>query len=63
MSVLKFPRNAARCRTDDLDLPLNRTSQRQIARVVCKSTSLHEGNYRPGRRQHVPKVRAIISFR
>jgi hypothetical protein len=40
MSVLKFPRNAARCLTDDLDLPLNCTSQQQIAEVVFKSTSL-----------------------
>ena len=63
MSVLKFARNAARCLTDDLDLPLNRTSQQQIAEVVFKSTSLHEGDYRPRGRQHVPKIREIISVR
>jgi hypothetical protein len=63
MSVLKFPRNAARCLTDDLNLPLNCTSQQQIAEVVFKSTSLYEGNHSPGGRQHVPKVRAIIPFK
>ena len=63
MSVLKFPRHAPRCLTDDLDLSFDCTPQQQIGELVFESTSRYEGHHRSGRRQHVPKIRAIIPVR
>jgi len=60
---LKFPRHTSRCLTDDLNLPLDCAPQQQIAEVVFESASLDEGNYRPGGRQHIPQIRAIIFLR